>query len=555
MTATLHGDRDGWTFHPPADASRLNAQAVRVFEVMRDGAWHTLAEISTTTGDPESSVSARLRDFRKDRFGHMVVIGERIKAGGGTWQYRLGEDTMPNVAKLYPARTDDNGTTWWRSGTGQQDGWTSQQEYAHPDYFAEPDPAPAPQPPTDASSPTVVSVVPDSVTDAHSATQPHPATTEENDAMTAITEDFKEAPRATEYQGYPLPPPTPRPESVFGQWGWYKLPHPDTGKPTLFPRATTVAKVLEDRENLAKWGRRETAMRLVELSKLPPDARLNPRFETTAATALGAVSVAMDSDKATALDPVLDMIDNLMGGAHARELGECVHAWLEALDMGIVLLRDVPALVRPHVDAYRRVMAHRGLVPVPDYVERTVLNTQCEADYGLSVAGKIDRVFRIVTTGELVLGDVKTSKELTYSWLGFAVQVGGVYGWAERVLSLDGTKWDAMPTIRDDFAVLMHVPSNNPAGTAAITIDKWFGGEALAETAMVKNRRKEAPKAVPKHAIPAPSDAAIRYAEARNALSAINTLDEGQAVYESFEDVWDDDLGEHAGRIAALLDQ
>jgi hypothetical protein len=342
---------------------------------------------------------------------------------------------------------------------------------------------------------------------------------------------------------------------VFGQWGWYKLPHPDTGKPTLFPRATTIAKTLEDREGLSKWGRRETAMRVLELATMDPKARLNDRFETTAASALNALQVAMESDKATAPDNVLDLIDNLMGGAHARELGECVHAWLEALDMGIVLLRDVPDLVRPHVDAYYRTMNHRGLVAVPDYVERTVLNTQCEPEHGLSVAGKIDRVFRIVTTGELVLGDVKTSKDLKYSWLAFAVQVGGVYGWAERVLTLDGTGWEPMPDIRDDFAVLMHVPSNNPAGTAAITIDKMFGGTALVESAAVKNMRKDAPKAVPKHAVPAPSDAAIRYATARHALSGITNMDEGQAVYESFEDVWDDDLGEHAGRIAALLDQ
>jgi hypothetical protein len=455
---------------------------------------------------------------------------------------------------MHPARVQPDGRVYRRAVDHDGklgDGWTYNPELAHPDYFAPG--APAPLPPQEASADPDVSVGPDSVTEAHRATQPVSTTTEENSMD--ISADMTPEPRATEYQGYPLPPPTPRPASRFGQWGWYKLPHPETGRDTLFPRATTIAKVLDDREGLAKWGRRETAARVLELTKLPPDTQLNPRFETTAGSALGALLMAMESNKATAPDPVLDMIDNMMGGAHARELGECVHAWLEALDMGIVLLRDVPDLVRPHVDAYRATMAHRGLVPLPAYVERTVLNTQCEGEYGLSVAGKIDRIFRIVTTGELVLGDVKTSKDLQYSWLSFAVQVGGVYGWAERVLTLDGKGWEAMPAIRDDFAILMHVPSNNPEGTAAITIDKWFGGEALAESAMVKNRRKDAPKAVPRHAVPIPSDAAIRYATARNELSAITSLDEGQAVYESYEDVWDDDLGEHAARLAALLEQ
>ena len=527
-----------------------------------------------------------------------------------------------SVAELYPAYTDANGTTWYRAGTARQDGWTSDLAQAHEDYHQKGGQVP----PQHANGTIPVSV------------DPQPQESE----MTALTEDFTEAPRTTEYQGYPLPPPTPRPASVFGQWGWYRLPHPETGRPTLFPRATTVAKTLEDRENLAKWGRRETALRVAELARMDPDTRLNPLFETTARSALDALLAATDA-KVTAVDAVLDMIDNMMGGAHARELGECVHAWLEALDMGIVLLRDVPELVRPHVDAYYRVMSHRGLVALPEYVERTVLNTQCEAEHGLSVAGKIDRVFRIVTTGDLCLGDVKTSKELTYSWLSFGVQVGGVYGWAERVLTpdgtgwepmpelredfailmhvpsinpagtaaitidkwwggemlmssaeiknrrkeakaevpkhaipapsdhairyatarnalseintLDGTGWEAMPELREDFAILMHVPSNNPAGAAAITIDKWWGGEMLMSSAEIKNRRKQAPKAVPKHAVPPPSDKAIRYATARHALSAINTMDDGNAVYADFEDVWDDALDEHATRVAALLDQ
>ena len=232
--------------------------------------------------------------------------------------------------------------------------------------------------------------------------------------------------------------------------------------------------------------------------------------------------------------------------------------------MGLVLLRDVPAVVRPHVDAYRRVMAHRGLVPLPEYVERTVLNTRCNdlsavrddgVTGGEAVAGKIDRIYRIVTTGELVLGDVKTSKSLKYSWLSFAVQVGGVYGWAQQVLNLDGTGWEPMPELREDFAVLMHVPSDSPSGAAAITIDLNWGANMFIDSVATRMRRKEAPTAVPRHAIPAPSEAAIRYATARNELSAITSLDEGQAVYQKFESVWDADLNEHAERVAALLDQ
>jgi hypothetical protein len=78
---------DGSTYEPPLDADRLGAQAKAVFDLMADGRWRTLAEISEATGCPEASVSARLRDFRKDKFGGNEVERERL--GAGLHRYRL----------------------------------------------------------------------------------------------------------------------------------------------------------------------------------------------------------------------------------------------------------------------------------------------------------------------------------------------------------------------------------------------------------------------------------------------------------------------------------
>jgi hypothetical protein len=68
------------------DEERLTGQALRVFAIMSDGQWRTLREIATATGDPEASVSARLRDFRKPPHIHDV---DRRKHHGGLWEYRL----------------------------------------------------------------------------------------------------------------------------------------------------------------------------------------------------------------------------------------------------------------------------------------------------------------------------------------------------------------------------------------------------------------------------------------------------------------------------------
>ncbi|HIK62115.1 MAG TPA: hypothetical protein EYF98_15665 [Planctomycetes bacterium] len=78
----------GKTYLPHRDYARLNSQLKRVFDVMRDGEWHTLPAIKVATGDPmDASVSARIRDFRKKKFGGFVVESECIS--GGLWRYRL----------------------------------------------------------------------------------------------------------------------------------------------------------------------------------------------------------------------------------------------------------------------------------------------------------------------------------------------------------------------------------------------------------------------------------------------------------------------------------
>jgi hypothetical protein len=87
MIPSLHGPRDGATY-TPADKARLNCQATDVWAFMRDGRWHTLREISAATNHPEASISARLRDYRKERYGRHTV--ERIRVHPtGVHVYRL----------------------------------------------------------------------------------------------------------------------------------------------------------------------------------------------------------------------------------------------------------------------------------------------------------------------------------------------------------------------------------------------------------------------------------------------------------------------------------
>lgn len=87
---------DGKTFVAEWDAKRLTGQWKRVFEVMASGAWRTLSEIQDEIWrrfqkhDSTPGISARLRDFRKERFGsHEVLRQRRGEAERGLHEYRL----------------------------------------------------------------------------------------------------------------------------------------------------------------------------------------------------------------------------------------------------------------------------------------------------------------------------------------------------------------------------------------------------------------------------------------------------------------------------------
>lgn len=89
-------DFDGDTYDAARDKDRLVRQLGRVRDVMLDGKWRTLLRIANEVGAPEASVSARLRDLRKVKFGGYIV--DRRYLADGLWEYHVS------------ARPKD----WWR---------------------------------------------------------------------------------------------------------------------------------------------------------------------------------------------------------------------------------------------------------------------------------------------------------------------------------------------------------------------------------------------------------------------------------------------------------
>jgi hypothetical protein len=78
---------DGDTFNQERDGERLTSQWWAVFNLMKDSKWRTLSDIEAWTSAPQSSIGARLRDCRKERFGEHTVNNRYL--GSGLHEYQL----------------------------------------------------------------------------------------------------------------------------------------------------------------------------------------------------------------------------------------------------------------------------------------------------------------------------------------------------------------------------------------------------------------------------------------------------------------------------------
>ena len=85
-----HPEFDGSTYDSERDKKRLATQLLEVRTLMLDGKWRTLNEIADATSNPPASISARIRDLRKVKFG-AYRVDSRIRGPkkGGLFEYRV----------------------------------------------------------------------------------------------------------------------------------------------------------------------------------------------------------------------------------------------------------------------------------------------------------------------------------------------------------------------------------------------------------------------------------------------------------------------------------
>lgn len=91
----------------------MKTQVETVRNIMRDGKFRTIEQLSLLTGIREASVSARLRDLRKAEFGGLTV--ERVAVGNSrNFKYRVKK--LSKVAKALKSQgqvANNNGFSFY----------------------------------------------------------------------------------------------------------------------------------------------------------------------------------------------------------------------------------------------------------------------------------------------------------------------------------------------------------------------------------------------------------------------------------------------------------
>ncbi len=252
-------------------------------------------------------------------------------------------------------------------------------------------------------------------------------------------------------------------ESRLDRYGRYRLPDPETGENKTWTRVSTLAETLEDQYGLTKWKMRNAVWGVCQRPDLMALAQ----------------SADLEEDKHQ-LDDLCEQGMNAAGSNARSNLGTALHKFAERIDRGEKF--RIPDAYQPDLDAYKAIKVAGNIQMSPLYIERIILTPE------VGVAGTTDRIVRV--NGTLVqIADLKTGKDLKYSWGKIAIQLAcyahGVSMWNDKL-----GEYEAMPTNIDlNHGLVIHVPAGE-SRAALFDVDLAAGWEAAQIAYTVRQWRK-----------------------------------------------------------------
>lgn len=247
------------------------------------------------------------------------------------------------------------------------------------------------------------------------------------------------------------------------RWGRPLVVPPEGGEPVAYTRVSSLAKALDDLNNLMAWKQRKTAeglLRRPDLLTRLAGALANGDPDTHWPTKRDLNSICREATEAASASK----------GASA---GTGLHALTEAIDRGDQPLW-VPDGDRQRLDAYRAATEGHAALDAEVFVVCDELRT----------AGSFDRLW-LCPDGKVRVGDLKTGKSEKDYPLATATQISIYANSLRYTLDKDGTphREPLHPDLDLTTGLLIHMPPSG--GCEVIQLDLERGWEAAQLAARV----------------------------------------------------------------------
>ena len=273
------------------------------------------------------------------------------------------------------------------------------------------------------------------------------------------------------------------------RWGRPLIPQLD-GRKLPYTRASSLGGVLEDQYGLGRWRARQVAWGLSRRADLH-----------LAVQAVRTPDAFGDKDK---LDKLAEQALEAAESSAKATVGTALHALSERVDAGESI---------PHVTGEAR-------AALDVYLELTSGFTKLDTEAFVvcdehQVAGTFDRVLAPLSpmtapdgtpvgTDRPLIGDLKTSGTADYFGIKFAVQLAEYSHGVPFDIVEGRTPW-RWP-IRQDWGLIVHVPSGNPDAAGLYWVDLQAGRELSDLAIRVRDERKRKDLVVPAEVPSSPPD-------------------------------------------------
>jgi hypothetical protein len=234
----------------------------------------------------------------------------------------------------------------------------------------------------------------------------------------------------------------------------------DGGEAVPYTRVSTLAKALDDLNQLMAWQCRKTAEGLVR----------RPDLLTRTAGALANGNPDTDWQTKRDLNSVCEQAREAAGASKGSSAGTGFHSLTEAIDRGEEPL-FVPAEDRARLDAYRAATEGYSALDAEVFVVCDELRT----------AGSFDRLW-FTPDGRVVVGDLKTGKSEADYPLATAMQIA-IYAHGERYNPVTGERRVLDEHLDLTTGLLIHMPPSG--GCRVIPLDLERGWQAAQLAAKV----------------------------------------------------------------------